>query len=113
MKVIIAGGRTFKDYNLLSLKCDKILSQQTEIEIISGTAYGADKLGEKYANDKGYKLSQFPADWNKFGKKAGYIRNEEMANYGDALIAFWDGESKGTKNMIDIARNLKVKVIKY
>ena len=113
MKVIIAGGRTFNDYDLLCQNCDKALSLQTEIEIVSGTANGADKLGEKYAKEKGYPIKQFPADWDKYGKSAGYKRNEEMAKYADALIAFWDGKSKGTKHMIDLAKRyeLKVKVV--
>jgi hypothetical protein len=113
MKVIIAGGRTFNDYDLLCQNCDKTLSLQNEIEIVSGTANGADKLGEKYANEKGYPIKQFPADWDKYGKSAGYKRNEEMAKYADALIAFWDGKSKGTKHMIDLAKRyeLKVKVV--
>ena len=115
MKVIIAGGRTFSNYDLLFQTCDKVLSLQTEIEIVSGTANGADKLGEKYANEKEYPIKQFPADWDKYGKSAGYKRNEEMAKYSDGLIAFWDGKSKGTKHMIDLAKrhNLKIKVIKY
>lgn len=112
MKVIIAGGRNFNDYEKLCQFCDNALSKQTEIEIVSGTANGADKLGEKYANDKGYPIKQFPADWDKYGKSAGYIRNAQMAEYADALIAFWDGKSRGTKHMIDLAKraNLKVKV---
>ncbi len=115
MKVIIAGGRTFDDYELLCQHCDKALSRQNEVEIVSGTANGADKLGEKYANNKGYQLKQFPADWDTYGKSAGYKRNEEMAKYADALIAFWDGESKGTKHMIDLAKryDLKVKVVTF
>ena len=113
MKVIIAGGRKFNDYDLLCQNCDKALSLQTEIEIVSGTANGADKLGEKYANEKGYKIKKFPADWDKYGKSAGYKRNEEMAKYADSLIAFWDGKSKGTKHMIDLAKrySLNVKVV--
>jgi len=113
MKIIIAGGRTFNDYELLCQNCDKAFSLQTEIEIVSGTANGADKLGEKYAKEKGYPIKQFPADWDKFGKSAGYKRNEEMAKYADALIAFWDNKSKGTKHMIELAKKygLKVKVV--
>ena len=110
MKVIIAGGRNFNDYENLCQICDKALSKQTEIEIVSGTAKGADKLGEKYANENGYPIKQFPADWDKYGKSAGYKRNEEMAKYADALIAFWDGKSKGTKHMIDLAKRYKLKV---
>ena len=68
MKVIIAGGRNYNDYEFLRQKCDKILKGQSSVEIVSGTANGADKLGEKYANEKGYPVKQFPADWDKYGK---------------------------------------------
>jgi len=115
MKVIIAGGRDFKDYNKLKDSCDKILINQNNIEIVSGTANGADILGERYAQEKGYEVKKFPAKWDEYGKKAGYMRNQEMGEYADGLIAFWDGKSKGTKHMIDIATNkgLKVRVISY
>ena len=116
MKIIIAGGRDFNDYNALCKYCDHILSKQKDIEIISGGAYGADKLGERYAVEhRKVPFKRFPAEWDKHGKSAGYIRNTEMAEYSDALIAFWDNKSKGTKHMIDIARNkkLKVRVYKY
>jgi hypothetical protein len=115
MKVIIAGGRTFSDYELLKEKCDKFLENQTNVEIVSGTANGADKLGERYAKEKGYKIVQFPAQWNTWGKSAGYKRNTEMAQYADMLIAFWDSESRGTKHMIDLAHKklLKVQVVLY
>lgn len=116
-KVIIAGGRDFNDYELMCKKVNRILSNKntSEIQIISGNARGADKLGEKYAKDNNISLMCFPADWNKYGKRAGYIRNEQMANEANALIAFWDGKSKGTKHMIDIARSkgLLIRVIKY
>jgi len=115
MKVIIAGGRFFNDYDLLCRKADKILSRQSEIEIVSGAARGADKLGERYALERGYPVKRFPADWGTYGKRAGYIRNEEMGEYADALIAFWDGRSRGTKHMIDIAekQDLLLRVITY
>lgn len=115
MKVIIAGGRGFNDYKFLFEKCENILSKQKDVEIVSGTARGADELGEKYAKEKGFKLKQFPADWDKYKKGAGYIRNKQMAEYADSLIAFWDGKSKGTKHMIDLAKehNLKIRIIKY
>lgn len=111
MKVIVAGSRTFTDYELLKLTCDNIKTQITEI--VSGGARGADKLGEQYAIERDYTIKQFPADWDRWGKSAGYKRNAEMAEYADALIAFWDGSSKGTKHMIDLAKknNLKIKVV--
>lgn len=118
-KVIIAGGRDFRNYNGLKNYCDEILKnmveQGYEIKIISGTANGADKLGERYANERGYEILQFPADWNTFGKRAGYIRNKQMAENADACICFWDGASRGTKLMIQIAKEkqLPLRVIPY
>jgi hypothetical protein len=115
MKVIIAGGRDFSDFPLLYSKCEEILANSTNVEIVSGTAKGADKLGEHYAKLKGFIVKQFPAEWDKYGKSAGYIRNKDMADYADILISFWDGESKGTKHMIDLAmeRGLEVNIINY
>lgn len=117
MKVIIAGGRDFEDYDLLVTKCDKILIDlpPSSIEIVSGGAKGADALGEQYAFDKSHNIAIFPADWDKHGKSAGFKRNIEMADYAEALICFWDGKSKGSKHMIDTAKEkgLKVRIIKY
>jgi hypothetical protein len=115
IKVIIAGGRDFNDLNLLFKNCEEILKEYSEIEIVSGGARGADKMGEYYANKKEYQIKRFPAQWEKYGKSAGYIRNKEMSEYGDLLIAFWDGSSKGTKNMIDLAESKKIPthIIKY
>jgi len=127
MKVIIAGGRDFKDIDLLMESLDKILfNQGEEVEIVSGgqvtvdketgQKYGADYLGEWYAATVRHcKLTIFPADWNTHGKSAGPKRNKQMAEYSDALIAFWDGKSKGTANMIEEAKkqNLKIRIIYY
>lgn len=101
MKVIIAGSREGVKYSDV---IDSIKESGFNItEIVSGTARGSDKFGEQFAEDNGIPLSRFPANWNKHGKSAGYVRNTEMAEYADALIAIWDGESRGTKHMIDIA----------
>lgn len=116
MKVIIAGSRNFINYQKLKKECDEFLQNQKNIEIVSGNHYkGADKLGIQYAIQKGLNLIKFPAEWNKFGKAAGPKRNKEMAIAADALIAFWDGKSRGTKNMIELAKQkgLKVKVILF
>lgn len=122
LRVIIAGSRDFDNYNFLLAECNKIINcifdneTYSAVRIISGTARGADKLGERYANNKGYNVKQFPADWAIFGKRAGYLRNRDMAKYAieegskGVLIAFWDGESKGTKHMIDIAYELGLSV---
>jgi len=114
-KVIIAGGRDFSNYDLLLEKCDYYLAEKTNVEVVSGGAKGSDKLGERYAKERNLPLKIFLADWTSLGKRAGFVRNVEMAEYADALIAFWDGNSKGTKHMIDTAKEkgLPVKVITY
>jgi hypothetical protein len=117
-KVIIAGSRGFSNYKLLREQCNKYLREKRKtcnIIIVSGNARGADSLGEKYAKDEGFDLEIYPAQWKKLGKQAGFRRNEQMAEVADALIAFWDGESHGTKHMIDIMTNkgLPTKVINY
>lgn len=106
-RVIIAGTRTFNDYELLKTYCDKKLSRMRidhEIVIVSGHAKGADMLGERYAQDRGYATQLYPAYWDEYGKSAGIRRNVKMAENADALIAFWDGKSTGTKHMIAEAR---------
>jgi len=115
MKVIIAGGRKFNDYNLLKKSLNNILKNSSDIEVVSGKAYGADQLGERYANQYGYKLTQFSANWSLYGKSAGYQRNKQMAEYATHLVAFWDGKSRGTKHMIDLATEycLKIRTIIY
>lgn len=115
MKVIIAGGRCFDDYEQLCCFCDDVLRNQINIEIVSGGARGADALGEKYALERDYNVIRFPAAWSKFGKSAGVIRNAEMANYAAILIAFWDGKSRGTRSMINLAKKegLQVHVHHY
>jgi len=112
-KTIIAGGRDFDDYEFLKKNIEEL---DIEInEIVSGKAKGADTLGERYATEKEISIKGFPADWNKFGKGAGPIRNKQMAEYADVLIAFWDSKSKGTKSMINLAKknDLEVHVIQY
>lgn len=123
MRVIVAGGRDFIDSEMMDSEIVCFLEKNNVdnniVEIVSGMAKGADKLGIEFARKYGYKVKEMPADWNK-GKAAGYLRNEEMAKYASekpngVLIAFWDGYSKGTKHMIDIAakNHLKVHVVNY
>lgn len=113
MKVIVAGGRDFSDYGLLRKKLDVILSRQKDIQIICGEARGADSLGRRYAEERGYTVLSYPANWEKYGRSAGFRRNEEMAQVADALVAFWDGQSKGTCNMIQLMKNKPTRVIRY
>lgn len=101
MKIIIAGGREFQNYGALCCVMDGILADiAAPVTIVSGAARGADALGEQYAAERGLEVMRFPADWKKFGRRAGPIRNEQMAEAASMLVAFWDGQSRGTKNMI-------------
>jgi hypothetical protein len=110
-KVIIAGGRDFTNYNLLSSHMDKLLANVIDdIEIVCGAAKGADSLGERYAKEHGYNVRYFFADWDMYGRGAGFKRNVQMAEYADALVAFWDGKSPGTKHMIQTAYNKKIAI---
>lgn len=124
LKVIIAGGRDFNDYELLKTETREFINSlikpgthcsDVNIEIVSGVAKGADTLGERYALDEGYMVKSFPALWSLYGKAAGFIRNERMADYADACICFWDGESRGTKHMIDLSKQHEfvLRVINY
>lgn len=115
MKLIIAGSRNFLDYDYLV----KVLNESNLInsveEVVCGMARGADLLGKRFAEEHNIPVKEFPADWNKYGKRAGYIRNQQMAEYGTDVLVFWDGISRGTKHMTDISRKmgLPVSVINY
>ena len=102
---------------MLKEKCDYFLQDEKkeDVVIISGHASVADALGERYAQECGFLLETYPADGKVHGKAAGPIRNAKMAEVADALIAFWEGKSRGTKNMIDTAQkhNLQVAVVRY
>jgi hypothetical protein len=116
MRLIIAGGRYFNDYDLMKNRLDFFLKNVTEpIEIVSGKAQGADTLGERYGRENGHSIKEFYAQWGQFGKRAGYLRNKDMAEYATHCVCFWDGESKGTKHMIDLAKDcgLPTRIIKY
>lgn len=107
MKTIIAGSRTINDYGKVDIAIENSLFNITEV--VSGGAKGVDLLGERHAEDMGYPIRRFLPDWSK-GKSAGLLRNVEMAEYADALIAVWDGKSRGTKHMIDVATKKGLKV---
>lgn len=116
-KLIIAGSREFDDYKTLQLGTDWFLYEMVgqgwapdDIEIVSGTALGADRLGERYAIANGMGIKRFPANWTMHGKSAGFKRNRQMAVYADALIAFPLGKSSGTRDMIKQARGLGLTV---
>lgn len=115
--IVIAGSRSFNNYTLLSKVVKQVINKEniTNPIIISGGARGADELGERFAHDNNLHCRVFPAQWDKYGKSAGYRRNVEMANISHLCIAFWDGESRGTQHMINICRErgIKVYVVDY
>lgn len=123
MKVVVAGSRTIKLQAVVDAAITSAFNKWFaeaddwkmwyRPEIVSGGAYGVDWLGEKYAKKAGLPVRVFPAAWDAYGKGAGYIRNKQMAEYADALIAVWDGKSKGTQHMIKIMEALGKPVYVY
>lgn len=113
IRVCIAGTRTFNDYSLLKTIITNAFFDISRLHIISGHAKGADELGERFANENNLLLDIYPADWRLYRNRAGAIRNAEMAQVSDCLVAFWDGESRGTKNMIKNMKKLKKPVLIY
>ena len=128
LRIIVAGSREFKNYDLLRdtlmdyldfIDDKDVVDNPSQVKFISGTAKGADTLGEQFAYTYEYEVIRFPAAWDIYGKSAGYRRNAEMAKYASetygVLFAFWDGKSKGTKHMIDLAKRygLEVHVVNF
>lgn len=110
-RVIIAGSRTITDYGILLDAVGKSMFEITEV--LSGGARGVDTLAIRYAKERDIPYKIYKADWNKYGKSAGPIRNEEMINNADALIAIWDGKSRGTADIIRRAKRRGIKVFVY
>ena len=132
MKTIIAGSRDILPprsgmsayewmrayskalYTVMNVVNSIIAKEGLKItEVVSGTAKGVDRLGEAWANKNKVKIKPFPANWNKYGKSAGFLRNSEMADYADVLIIIWDGKSKGSKMMKEIAEKEGLKVYEH
>ncbi len=117
-KIVVAGCRYYNNYEEAKRYiefCIKEIRKKYTLVFVSGGCQGADKLGERYAQEIGFEVKRYPANWKKYGRAAGPIRNEEMAAECDYVICFWDGKSRGTKSMIEVAKkrgkNLKVKMI--
>jgi hypothetical protein len=109
MKTIIAGSRTCNSIQQINEAVSK--ASWIPTTVISGTARGADQLGEQWAREHKIPIIKFPANWDRDGKAAGYKRNEVMANNAEALIAIWDKTSKGTEHMINIAKRKGLKIL--
>ncbi len=113
MKKVLAvvGSRTFSNYKLLKEE----LNKRKFDELVSGGAMGADSLAERYAEEFNILIKLFPAEWTKYGKRAGYLRNKLIADYCNEAIVFWNGRSKGTENVISCLQNIKrpFKIVKF
>ena len=114
-KVCVVGGREFKLRNYAYIKIKQYLldNEIYDPSFICGKARGADTVGEEFAYDHGHDFLEFPPDYSRYGRRAPLVRNTEMANITDHVIAFWDGESRGTKHMINASRKLGKKVVVY
>ena len=119
-RVLICGSRSFQNYEMFQSCMDVLLRSLDEpIEFVSGHARGTDRMAERYASEKGIPIHTLSPDWKAYGKAAGPIRNRQMLEYAieetPVVIAFWDGESRGTKHTIDTARSMgiNVYVIRY
>lgn len=108
MRVIIAGSRSVTSLKVVSEAI--AASGFTITQVVSGGARGVDTLGEIWAKNAGVEVVRFPAEWDRYGRSAGYRRNEVMARHADALVAVWDGSSSGTRHMIEYGRRMGLKV---
>ena len=106
MKLAIIGSRNFNDYEYLKEKVNKIHEGKLVNLIVSGGAKGADSMGEEWAKECKVSTLIFNPDWKKYGRGAGFVRNKKIIENCDCVLAFWDGESKGTMNSIETARKL-------
>lgn len=119
MKVIIAGGRDFLDTRLMDETIKELVRtgwMDDDSTLVCGMARGADELGRAlWVQTYDLPVERFPADWATHGKRAGFIRNTEMAHVADKLVAFWDGQSRGTKHMIETMQRLNkpVHIVHY
>ena len=116
-RIVIGGCRDFEDYSVFEPfvdKCLERLSKEGKVIILSGHCSGVDTMAEHCAKKKNYKLEIYPAEWDRYGRAAGPIRNEVMVKKSDFVIAFWDKKSRGTKSLIKLAEdNKKPTRVKY
>ena len=109
LKLIIAGTRQFDNYKITKTTVERVIKSWNNVEIVEvvcGECRGPDLLGKRWALNKGIKIKSFPADWEKYGRAAGPIRNKQMVEYANAAIVFWDGRSRGTKSLMDLLRKM-------
>lgn len=109
MRIAIVGSREVGDIRrargeIRSLVFCLMQEHPGEVEVVSGGAVGVDHMAESVAIELACGLRVFPAAWNRYGKRAGFLRNQQIVDYCDEIHAWWNGKSKGTKHTIDLAR---------
>ncbi|MBQ8524680.1 MAG: DUF2493 domain-containing protein [Clostridia bacterium] len=112
-KLLIAGSREYSAYDEAEKVIDTYLNKLTPndtVIILSGACRGADRIGERYAEEHGYEVRRYPADWKRYGRGAGPVRNRLMADEADYIICFWNGKSRGSRSLIEYAEKLGKKV---
>lgn len=115
MRVLVCGSRTFNDQFLFDLAMNGFLDEfeprASELVIISGLAKGADTMAVDWAKKNNVTYEGYPAQWDKYGRAAGPVRNQQMLDTGvDLVIAFPKGEAKGTRHMMKIAKEKGVEI---
>lgn len=115
MRILVCGGRDYADRDCLCYVLNLTLGELGAFTVVQGDCRGADRMAGDWAIKHGMKVEVYPANWDVHGKAAGFIRNKEMVEVADRVIAFWDGQSKGTAHTIELAqsRNIPVYVVKY
>lgn len=109
IRLVVAGCRDYNNYAEAKRHIDSYINdikKEHTIIFVSGGCQGADMLGERYARENGFEIERYPAEWDKYGKSAGPIRNRKMAEVSDYVLCFWDGKSRGTKSMIEFAKSI-------
>ena len=114
-RVLVSGSLSFDDYELLRFTLDRLLAGRENVVVVTGGATGAESLGERYANERGFGIKQFLADWQTYGRGAKLIRNTQMIEAADHAVFFWDGQSKGTAEAVEKAeaRSIPVEVVRF
>jgi len=107
MKLAVIGSKEFQDFRLLAIEIEK---ENNVTKIISGAALGTDSLARRYAIQNNISLLEFPPDYAKYGTQAKHVRDNQIVNHCDKVLAFWDGVCEGTKYTMDYAHQQKVPV---
>ena len=115
MKIVIGGCRDYHDYDAFCEFVDRCLEElRQDVTVLSGHCSGVDAMAERYAAERGLGVEIYAAEWDKYGRAAGPVRNKKMVEQSDAVIAFWDRVSKGTRSLIRYAEQQgKPLFIKY